>query len=134
MISSLVDVALWAALVVTSGSVLFLHRRLKRFGSEVAGYRDALADASSALRMAGLAVATLNSEGKDTAVALAGKIEAAEAAAAELDELRRKIEAAGETIRQSWGATVAPVKAKPYDWTKAVPAAAANGEAIVWRS
>ncbi len=77
--SFLSDAALWIALAVTSGTVLLLHRRLKRLGGDLAAYRLALAESTAALDKAGAAVGLLVGEGQALAFALAGRIEEARA-------------------------------------------------------
>ncbi|MDQ0317585.1 hypothetical protein [Amorphus orientalis] len=85
MTSYLADTALLVALVVTSVIAFAMYRRLKRLEVYHSDYKRILAETDDALQAARSAVATLNAEGRETALALAGRIEAAERLVREID-------------------------------------------------
>lgn len=64
MTFSLVDVALFTALVATTASVLLVHRRLRVMGRMLAEYQAASEASARALDRAVLAVGTLNAESR----------------------------------------------------------------------
>jgi hypothetical protein len=75
--SLLVDLALGGALAMTSATVLLLHRRLRRLGSDLATYRSAIRESSAALETARQALRVLVDEGREVVFALAARIDEA---------------------------------------------------------
>jgi hypothetical protein len=73
------SLALWLAIAATGGLLFAVHRRLQTAGNDLAEYRRALADVTSALTAADSAVRHLVTEGRDVAIVLAHRVAAAEA-------------------------------------------------------
>lgn len=85
MTSYLVDAALLVALAITSVFAAAMYRRLKRLDLYHSDYKRILADTEDALQAARSAVASLNAEGRETAITLANRIEKAEALIRQFD-------------------------------------------------
>jgi len=79
------DLLLLAALIATTVCVVMVYRRLKRLDTLNADYERALAQASTALIAARDALTTLNHDGREVLVLLAGRIDVAHDLIAELD-------------------------------------------------
>ncbi|OYX08330.1 MAG: hypothetical protein B7Z15_15095 [Rhizobiales bacterium 32-66-8] len=79
------DLLLLAALIATTVCVVMVYRRLKRLDTLNADYERALAQASTALNTARDALTTLNHDGREVLVLLAGRIDVAHDLIAELD-------------------------------------------------
>ncbi len=79
MIFSLVEVLLLAALLVTSGVTVLLHRRLKRLDAYHSDYRRIMRETAESLASAREAVTALNSDGRSVALLLGQRIEQANA-------------------------------------------------------
>lgn len=86
--SSLADVLLVAALVVTSLFVLSMQRRLKRLDASHLEYQQALSQTAAALFAARDALDRVNSDGRAVAEKLGEEIAEARSLAAEMDKLR----------------------------------------------
>ncbi|RDI50420.1 hypothetical protein [Microvirga subterranea] len=84
MMSSLVNLVLFAALVITSLCVLAMYRKLKRFDASQAEYKRLFQEASVALGTAGDAVRAFGTEGKEVADALGARIDEAREVLAQL--------------------------------------------------
>lgn len=84
MMSSLVNLVLFVALVVTSLCVLAMYRKLKRFDAYQAEYRRVFDQASLALNSAGESVRIFGTEGREVVEALGTQIEEARAVLVEL--------------------------------------------------
>ncbi len=67
------SLALWLAVIATSGLLFAVHRRLQTAGSDLAEYRRALVDVTAALTAADSAVRHLLTEGRDVAIVLADR-------------------------------------------------------------
>lgn len=83
--SSPVEALLLVALVVTSGFVLMMYRKLKRLDAYHADYQRILAETAVALDSARDAVASLNGDGRHLALVLGSRIEEATRVMAEID-------------------------------------------------
>lgn len=84
MMSSLVNLVLFAALVITSLCVLAMYRKLKRFDAYQAEYKRLFSEASTALNSAGEAVRTFGKDGKEVADTLGDRIDEARAVLVQL--------------------------------------------------
>lgn len=92
MTSSLVDLVLLAALVLTSACVLSLYRKLKRLDRYHSDFQKSLARSVDALSEARTAVQNFNLDGRELAGALDERIAEARAVLAELDRRRAEVE------------------------------------------
>lgn len=86
MISLVIDTILITALVVTSGCVLLMYQRLKRFDALQGDAAKAFAAASEALEQARRALHGLQTDGDTMAVALANRLNEARMVLNELDD------------------------------------------------
>lgn len=86
MISSIIDLVLLAALGATSGSVLMMYRRLKRFDVLQGEAAREFARSATALDRAREAIADLQADGGDMAVTLAGRLNEARLLINDIDE------------------------------------------------
>ena len=86
------EAVLFVALVVTSGCVVLMYRKLNELSTVGRHYRLALHDSAAALGDARDAVALLNNDSRELLAELCGRIGEAEALVARLD--RARIEAA----------------------------------------
>ncbi|TCT07939.1 hypothetical protein [Aquabacter spiritensis] len=89
MTSFPVDLLLLAALVVTSGLVIMLRRRLKALRASQADYEQMLGKTTAAFEAAREAVIALNGEGRALVTDLGSRIEEAQRLLAELDRRDR---------------------------------------------
>jgi hypothetical protein len=85
MMSSLVNLVLFLALVATSFCVLAMYRRLKRFDAYQSEYKRLFDQTSVALNSAGDAVRTFGVEGREVVEALGARIDEARSVLAELE-------------------------------------------------
>src|SRR5689334_21853760 len=85
MTSSLADAVLLVALVTTSAIVAVMYAKLKRLDRYHAEYKRVFDQTAHALTAAQQAVSGFGREGRDTLVALGGRIEEARSLIAELD-------------------------------------------------
>lgn len=111
MISSIIDAVLIAALVVTSGCVILMYRRLKQFDALQGEAASAFASASKALEQARLALHNLQSEGDVMAVALASRLNEARSMLNELDTTLMHHAARGAMASPAPAAPPAPAPA-----------------------
>lgn len=86
--SSLADVLLVAALVVTSLFVLSMQRRLKRLDASHAEYQQALSQTAAALFAARDALDRVNTDGRVVAAQLGEEIAQAKLLAAQIEQFR----------------------------------------------
>lgn len=94
MTFSLVELGLFAALVFTSGSVLFVYFRIRRMGRMLAEYQLAFNATARSLDVALEAVNTLNAETRALVGALVERIAEATATLGELTRERERLELA----------------------------------------
>lgn len=85
MMSSLVNAALFLALVVTSVCVVSMYRRLKRLDSYHVEYKRIFDQTAEALTSANEAVQMLNEDGRDVLQALGQRIEEAKVMISKLE-------------------------------------------------
>ncbi|SHO63245.1 hypothetical protein SAMN02745172_01319 [Pseudoxanthobacter soli DSM 19599] len=97
MISSLVDVILLIALVITSISVLTTYAKLKKLERHHREYEIVLAQTAQSLDAARTAIERLQADGEGLVASLAGQIERAQALVDELDS-RRTALGTGEPV------------------------------------
>jgi len=88
--SSIVDVVLFVALLLTTGSVVLMYRKLKQLDGLQSDYQRALKDASAALTAARDAMTGIHAEGRDTLTRLGHEIDEARRLITELDLLLGK--------------------------------------------
>lgn len=91
MISSIADLLLLGALAVTSGCVLMMYRRLKRFDASQGDAAQAFTNAADGLERARLALLSLHAEGDDMAVTLVRRLNEARSVMNDLDALLLEI-------------------------------------------
>jgi hypothetical protein len=104
MMSSIVDTVLFVALLLTTGSVVLMYRKLKQLDGLQSDYQRALKDASTALTAAREAMTGIQAEGRDTLTRLGHEIEEAKRLITELDVLVGKVPALSRpTGRQPGG-------------------------------
>jgi len=87
MTSSLANAILFIALVVTSGMVALMYRKLKRLDQYHAEYKQIFDKTGSALLSAQAAVSNFGSEGRETLILLGNRIEEARDVARQLEAL-----------------------------------------------
>lgn len=87
MMSSLANVILFVALVVTSAMVALMYRKLKRLDRYHADYQRIFDQTGKALAGAQTAVANFGSEGRETLALLGARIEEARETAKHLETL-----------------------------------------------
>lgn len=87
MTSSLANAILFIALVVTSGMVALMYRKLKRLDQYHAEYMQIFDKTGSALLNAQAAVSNFGSEGRETLILLGNRIEEARDVARQLETL-----------------------------------------------
>lgn len=80
------DLLLMAVLVATTGLIVLVYRRLARLDELNREYESALNDTAQALSAARDALTTLNMDGREVLVLLAGRIDDAHALIGEIDE------------------------------------------------
>ena len=85
--SSLVNVVLFLALVLTSLCVLAMYRKLRQLDSYRAEYKIVFQQTAQALDSAGAAVRTFNDEGRELLETLGKLIEEAKVLKSDLEEL-----------------------------------------------
>lgn len=86
--SSIVDAVLFAALVLTTASVVLMYRKLKRLDAYHEDYRRIFADTERAMNAARDAVNALNGEGREMVAELGRGIEEARRLITEIDARR----------------------------------------------
>jgi hypothetical protein len=87
MTSSLANIVLFVALVITSGMVAMMYRKLKQLDRYHAEYNQIFEKTGSALLSAQDAVSNFSSEGRETLLLLEARIEQARNAAKQLEIL-----------------------------------------------
>ncbi|MEZ0169655.1 hypothetical protein [Microvirga sp. TS319] len=87
MMSSLANIILFVALVITSAMVALMYRKLKRLDQYHADYQRIFDKTGAALIGAQNAVASFGSEGRETLALLGARIEEAREAARQLETL-----------------------------------------------
>lgn len=87
MTSSLANIILFVALVITSAMVALMYRKLKRLDQYHADYQRIFDKTGAALIGAQNAVANFGSEGRETLALLGTRIEEAREAARQLETL-----------------------------------------------
>lgn len=91
MMSSLVNAALFLALVATSVCVVSMYRKLKRLDSYHAEYKRIFDQTAEALTSANEAVQMLNEDGKDVLLELGQRIEEARGMILKLDRANNMV-------------------------------------------
>jgi hypothetical protein len=94
MTFSLVELGLFAALVLTSGCILFVYFRIRRMGRMLAEYQSAFNATARSLDVALDAVNALNADTRALLAALVERIAEATATLGELTRERERIELA----------------------------------------
>lgn len=89
--SSLANIILFIALVITSAMVALMYRKLKRLDQYHADYQRIFDQTGAALVGAQNAVASFGSEGRETLTLLGERIEEARAVANELEKLMQNV-------------------------------------------
>jgi len=84
--SSIVEYVLFAALLLTTGSVVLMYRKLKRFDGLTSEYQRALRDAAAALTAARETLAAVHAESSETIALLGRKTDQAQRLIDEIDE------------------------------------------------
>ena len=85
--SSIVDAVLFVALLLTTGSVVLMYRKLRQLDGLQGDYQKALKDASVALTAAREAMTGIHAEGRDTLTRLGHEIDEARRLIARLELL-----------------------------------------------
>jgi len=88
MMSSIVDVVLFAALLITTVCVVQMYRKLKRLDAYHEDYQRIFTETAAALNSARDAVRAFHDEGRDTVAQLGREIEEARRVIAEIDARR----------------------------------------------
>jgi len=99
--SSLANVILFVALVITSAMVALMYRKLKRLDQYHADYQRIFDKTGEALVGAQKAVASLGSEGRETLVMLGERIEEAQAVSKRLEALTQSARELAEANSRS---------------------------------
>jgi hypothetical protein len=99
--SSLANIILFVALVITSGMVALMYRKLKRLDRYHADYQRIFDQTGEALIGAQNAVASFGSEGRATLALLGARIEEAREAAKQLEAMTQSARELVETGSRS---------------------------------
>ncbi|MBF9235656.1 hypothetical protein [Microvirga alba] len=89
MMSSLVNIVLFLALVITSVCVLGMYRKLKRLDAYHSEYKRIFDQTAEALGSAGAALRAFTTDGRDVLDALGTKIDEAKVLLSELQTVTR---------------------------------------------
>jgi len=100
MTSSLVNLILFVALVITSICVAAMYFKLKRFENHHAEYNRAFAKTSEALSKAGDAIRILNQDGQQILLSLEQRIEEAREMIRALESIRSAAEGRPSHLEQ----------------------------------
>lgn len=97
MTSSLANIILFIALVITSGMVALMYRKLKRLDQYHAEYKQIFDQTGAALLGAQNAVSSFGSEGRETLLLLGTRIEEARDVAKQLEILTQSARSLSQT-------------------------------------